>query len=135
MFGSIGIPELLVILVVALIVIGPKRMPDMAKSLGRALRDFKRATSDFQENLNLDLDDSTPDYTDSISEAAGEEKTPQPPGSAENTIAPPEDQTESGEAGPSGSTESSAGPDDPSQDDPNPDGPNEAPPTKRAETP
>ena len=118
MFGSIGIPELLVILVVALIVIGPKRMPDMAKSLGRALRDFKRATSDFQDNLSLDIDDSTTDYDDSISEAAREEKTPQPPGSAENTIAPPEDQTENAQAGPSDSTDSSTGPDDPNEEPP-----------------
>ena len=118
MFGSIGIPELIVIMVVALIVIGPKKLPDMAKSLGRALRDFKRATSDFQDNLNLDIDDSATDYTDSSSEAAGEEKTPQTPGSAENTIAPPEDQTENAQAGPSDSTDSSTGPDDPNEEPP-----------------
>ncbi len=56
MFGSIGITELIVIFVVALIVIGPKRLPDLAKTLGKTLRDFKRATSDFQESINLDDD-------------------------------------------------------------------------------
>lgn len=50
MFG-IGTPELLVILAVALIVIGPKKLPDLAKSLGRALGDFKRATSDLKQSI------------------------------------------------------------------------------------
>ena len=56
MFGSIGMTELIVIFVVALIVIGPKRLPDLAKTLGKTFRDFKRATSDFQESINLDDD-------------------------------------------------------------------------------
>ena len=50
MFG-IGMPEMLLILALALIVIGPKKLPDLAKSLGRAMREFKRATSDFKETL------------------------------------------------------------------------------------
>ena len=55
MFG-IGVPELLLILAIALIVIGPKKLPDLAKSLGRAMREFKRATSDFKESMELDGD-------------------------------------------------------------------------------
>jgi TatA/E family protein of Tat protein translocase len=55
MFG-IGMPELLLILAIALIVIGPKKLPDLAKSLGRAMREFKRATSDFKDSLELDGD-------------------------------------------------------------------------------
>ena len=53
MFG-IGMPEMLMILAIALIVIGPKKLPDLAKSLGRAMREFKRATSDFKETLAVD---------------------------------------------------------------------------------
>ena len=53
MFG-IGMPEMLVILAVALIVIGPKKLPDLAKSLGRAMREFKKATSEFKETIQLD---------------------------------------------------------------------------------
>ncbi len=56
MFGSIGMTELIVIMVVALVVIGPKRLPELARSLGKALGDFKRATSDFQNSINLEDD-------------------------------------------------------------------------------
>jgi Tat protein translocase TatB subunit len=53
MFG-IGMQELLLILVVALIVLGPKRLPEVAKSLGKAMNEFKRAASDIKESLDLD---------------------------------------------------------------------------------
>jgi len=53
MFG-IGMPELILILAIALIVIGPKKLPDLAKSLGRAMREFKRATSEFKESIEID---------------------------------------------------------------------------------
>jgi TatA/E family protein of Tat protein translocase len=53
MFG-IGMPEMLLILAIALIVIGPKKLPDLAKSLGRAFAEFKRATSELKESLEID---------------------------------------------------------------------------------
>lgn len=53
MFG-IGMPELILILAVALIVIGPKKLPDLARSLGRALGEFKRATSDLKDSIQLE---------------------------------------------------------------------------------
>jgi TatA/E family protein of Tat protein translocase len=55
MFG-IGVPELLIILAIALIVIGPKKLPDLAKSLGRALNEFKKATREFKNSLDIDED-------------------------------------------------------------------------------
>lgn len=53
MFG-IGMPEMILILVVALIVFGPKKLPDLAKSLGRALGEFKKATNEFKESISMD---------------------------------------------------------------------------------
>jgi len=53
MFG-IGMPEMIMILVVALIVIGPKKLPDIAKGLGRAFNEFKKATTDFKESMGID---------------------------------------------------------------------------------
>ena len=53
MFG-IGMPELILIAVVALIVLGPKKLPDLAKSMGRAVREFKKATSELKETLQVD---------------------------------------------------------------------------------
>ena len=55
MFG-IGMPEMLLILAVALIVFGPKKLPELAKSLGKAIREFKTATADIKESLKVDDD-------------------------------------------------------------------------------
>lgn len=55
MFG-IGMPELILILAIALIVIGPKKLPDLARSLGRAMREFKKATNEFKETMQIDSD-------------------------------------------------------------------------------
>lgn len=72
MFG-IGMPEMLLILAIALIVIGPKKLPDLAKSLGRALREFKKATSELKESLELDdeLKDVKKSFTDFSSDIKG----------------------------------------------------------------
>jgi sec-independent protein translocase protein TatA len=56
MFG-LGMQELLVILVIALIVVGPKKLPDIAKSLGRGLAEFKRTTDEFQRTMLAEVRD------------------------------------------------------------------------------
>ena len=53
MFG-IGMPEMILILALALIVIGPKKLPDLAKSLGRALGEFRKATSDLKRSMEIE---------------------------------------------------------------------------------
>jgi Tat protein translocase TatB subunit len=50
MFG-IGMTELMVILVLALLILGPKRLPDMARSLGRGLAEFRRASTDIRREF------------------------------------------------------------------------------------
>ena len=54
MFG-LGMPELLLIFVIALIVFGPKKLPDLGKSIGRAMAEFKKAQEEFQESVKSEM--------------------------------------------------------------------------------
>ena len=56
MFG-LGLPEIIVIFVIALVVFGPKRLPDLGKSIGRAMAEFKKASEDFQESVRSEMKD------------------------------------------------------------------------------
>ena len=60
MFG-IGLTEILIILVVALLVVGPKKLPELAKTLGRGLAEFRRTADDFKESIYRDDDISASD--------------------------------------------------------------------------
>lgn len=55
MFGSIGMPELIVIFVVALIVFGPRKLPELGKSLGKSLAEFKRASNELRNTLDEEI--------------------------------------------------------------------------------
>lgn len=80
MFGM-GMPEILLIMAVALIVIGPQKLPELAKTLGRTFGEFRKATSDLKETFTVDLDTptshETPEVKTKTIPLAGEETTPE----------------------------------------------------------
>lgn len=81
MFG-IGMPELLLILAVALIVLGPKKLPELARSLGKGLAELKKSTEELKGNLNVgdELKDVQKDLSNIIDPVQYlETLTPNPP--------------------------------------------------------
>jgi len=79
MFG-LGMPEILLILAIALIVIGPKKLPELAKTLGRAMGEFKRSAQDFKRSIDVettlkDIETPASDLKNIIKEANTENKT------------------------------------------------------------
>jgi len=73
MFG-IGLPELIIIMVIALIVIGPSKLPDLARALGKGMAEFRKATQEIKESLDMDEDiqEVKRDLVDSVSGLDGE---------------------------------------------------------------
>ena len=104
MFGM-GMPEIMLILAVALVVIGPKKLPGLAKSIGRAMGEFKNATRDFKRSIDLDGDlqdvrDSFNDLKDipvhETETGPGEgEAAPKPAGAAPDETKQESDSTDS----------------------------------------
>ncbi len=79
MFG-IGMPELLMILVVALLVLGPKRLPEIARSLGRGMSEFRRASNELRSTLSEPLDepaDSRPEPASASASASASADAPE----------------------------------------------------------
>ena len=75
MFG-IGFPELILIMVIALIVIGPSKLPDLARALGKGMAEFRKATQDIKDSLDLDgdlreLKEAKDDLVDSVGSIGG----------------------------------------------------------------
>ncbi len=79
MFG-IGIPELIVIFVIALLIFGPKKLPELGKALGRGIAEFKKASQEIKESIEIEarkedlkkyLDPSTIIHPDSTLERGG----------------------------------------------------------------
>ena len=55
MFGNIGFPELLAILAIALLVFGPKKLPEVGRSLGKALREFRKTSDEIKERIEDEI--------------------------------------------------------------------------------
>lgn len=79
MFG-IGMPELILILAVALIVLGPKKLPEIARALGKGMAEFRRATDELKEEFRQVEEEIEQPPSQSISQ-----DNPRPPASAHAT--------------------------------------------------
>lgn len=55
MFGPLGISEVILILVLALLIFGPKRLPEMGRTIGKGLAEFRKASTDFKRTINAEL--------------------------------------------------------------------------------
>lgn len=55
MFGSIGMPELIIILVIALIIFGPRKLPELGRSLGKSIGEFKKASNELRSTLDEEI--------------------------------------------------------------------------------
>jgi sec-independent protein translocase protein TatA len=65
MFSNIGVPGLILILIVALVVFGPNKLPEVGRAFGRSIREFKKATDgiadDIREEIKEDIKENKPD--------------------------------------------------------------------------
>jgi len=76
MFGSLGGAELLIILVLALLLFGPRKLPEIGRTIGKGLSEFRKATSEFKSNLEREVDlTDVKDARDSLREAKAEIKS------------------------------------------------------------
>jgi sec-independent protein translocase protein TatA len=82
LIGSLGLPEIIVILGLALLLFGPKKLPELGRSLGKGIREFKKGTSGFMDSIKVDLDEAESSPQTSASTPA------QLPAKAPETVSP-----------------------------------------------
>jgi sec-independent protein translocase protein TatA len=73
MLGSIGMPELIIILVIALIIFGPRKLPELGKSLGKSIHEFKKASTELQNTLEQEI--KIEEQKDNAAKARAEQET------------------------------------------------------------
>lgn len=71
MLSNIGIPGLILILIITLLLFGPKKLPEMGKAFGQTLKEFKKSTKELTEDVTDEIDDvkKTADHVTAISSA------------------------------------------------------------------
>jgi len=84
---SLGFGEVLIILVLALVIFGPRRLPEMGRTIGRSMRELRRATSDIRTELETDLDEPPAVTVDERKRRVAQRKA-----RGEGPPAPPEDE-------------------------------------------
>src|SRR5262245_14968923 len=77
MFGSIGMPELILIFILALIVFGPKKLPEIGKSIGKGLAEFKRASDDLKRTIEHEIEQGKSEATSVKEQFSGVQKSVQ----------------------------------------------------------
>ena len=85
MFGPIGMQEMLLIMAAALLIFGPRKLPELGRTLGRGMAEFRRATSDLKRSIDVELDEEkrpaparrieTPKRPASVSDPASSKKS------------------------------------------------------------
>src|SRR5438132_980811 len=89
MFGSIGMPELIIIFVIALIVFGPRKLPELGRSLGKSLAEFKRASNELRSTLEEEIHLEEQRSSLEASKAAAQPSTTAPLPRVEEPVAVP----------------------------------------------
>jgi len=78
MFGSLGMPELIVIFVIALIIFGPRKLPELGRSLGKSLAEFKKASNELRNTLEEEIRVEEQKQTVETSRTAAQNPAPAP---------------------------------------------------------
>jgi len=75
MFGSIGVPELIVILAIALLIFGPKKLPEVGRSIGKALREFRKTSDEIKEKIEEEIQaEEFKDIKEELNKKVGEDE-------------------------------------------------------------
>jgi sec-independent protein translocase protein TatA len=89
MFGSIGMPELIIIFVIALIIFGPRKLPELGRSLGKSIAEFKRASNELKSTLEEEIRLEEQKQTLDAQKAASAPATTAPPPATVSSIDEP----------------------------------------------
>jgi sec-independent protein translocase protein TatA len=91
MFGSIGMPELIIIFVIALIIFGPRKLPELGRSLGKSLAEFKRASNELKSTLEeeIRMEEQQQQRQEAVKAAAAPTVVPSDPAAAAHDASVP----------------------------------------------